>query len=322
MAMPKESGSGRPNRAPARNPAVAGKFYPAGASECRALAQGYVDAGANKFGATCTNATNGTKRISGTPSGVLRGGIVPHAGWICSGAIAGETIGALKITLPDADLIVVFGAIHTPIPIDRAALDSYSAWIEPSGESLVTEAVRNGLAEKSDSFVVDDRFHRHEHAVEVELPLIEIAWPGAVILPVEVPLASVAIQIGQETARRAMALNCRPIFLASSDLTHYGPAYGFAPAGIGTHGLDWARQNDRLLLERVGKFDVNAIVPEVATRANACGGGAIAAMLAACREYGASSSIVLTHASSFETLRNVAPQRPDNAVGYAAVIVG
>ena len=135
---------------PRKNPAVAGKFYPADASECRALAQGYVDAGANKFGATCTNVTNGTRAHSGTPSGVLRGGIVPHAGWICSGAIAGETIGALKTALPDADLIVVFGAIHTPIPIDRAALDSYATWIEPSGESLVTEAVRKGLAEKSD----------------------------------------------------------------------------------------------------------------------------------------------------------------------------
>ena len=45
-------------------------------------------------------------------------------------------------------------------------------------------------------------------------------------------------------------------------------------------------------------------------------------MLAACREYGAGSATVLTHASSYETLKDVAPQRPDNAVGYASVIVG
>ena len=67
---------------------------------------------------------------------VLRGGVVPHAGWICSGAIAGETIGALRTAMPDADLIVVFGAIHTRIPIALAALDSHAKWIEPSGESL------------------------------------------------------------------------------------------------------------------------------------------------------------------------------------------
>ena len=44
-------------------------------------------------------------------------------------------------------------------------------------------------------------------------------------------------------------------------------------------------------------------------------------MLAACREYGAGSATVLRHANSFETLGEVAPQRPDNAVGYAAVVV-
>jgi len=72
----------------------------------------------------------------------------------------------------------------------------------------------------------------------------------------------------------------------------------------------------------VQKYELDAIVPEVATRHNACGGGAIAAMLAACREYGASRGVILSHANSFETLRNVAPQRPDNAVGYASVVVG
>src|SRR5256714_2230581 len=154
VMLPKESGI--------RRPAVAGRFYPADAAECRTLATKYVDAGAQKSGATATNGM---------------GGIVPHAGWICSGAIAGETIGALKRARPDADLIVVFGAIHTPIPTKLAALDSHAKWIEPSGESGVLEEVRAGLKEKSDAFVVDDRFHQFEHAVEVELPLIEIAWP-------------------------------------------------------------------------------------------------------------------------------------------------
>src|SRR6478736_5841771 len=118
-----------PKEAGIRRPAVAGRFYPADASECRAAATSYVDAGARKYGATVTNGM---------------GGIVPHAGWICSGAIAGETIGALKHARPDADLIVVFGAIHTGIPISVAALDSHAKWLEPGGESAVIEEVRAG----------------------------------------------------------------------------------------------------------------------------------------------------------------------------------
>jgi MEMO1 family protein len=130
------------------------------------------------------------------------------------------------------------------------------------------------------------------------------------------------VEIGRETAERVMQTNRRPVFLASSDLTHYGPDYRFAPAGIGMPGIEWAKQNDRRLMELVEKLHIDAIVPEVATRMNACGGGAIAAMMAACREYGASCGMVLSQTSSFETLKNVAPQRPDNAVGYASVIVG
>jgi MEMO1 family protein len=304
VTLPKEPGI--------RRPAVAGKFYPADPNECRAWAQRYVDRAAQK---SRPIVTAGEIR---TP----RGGVVPHAGWICSGAIAGETIGTLKTGMPDADLIVVFGAIHTGIPTRTAALDSHATWLEPGGESAVVEDVRQGLSEKPESFVVDDRFHLREHAVEVELPLIEVAWPKASILPVEVPLAINAIEIGRETAKRVMQSNYRVLFLASSDLTHYGPDYGFAPGGIGTHGLAWAKQNDRQLLDRLEKFEIDAIVPEVAMRQSACGGGAIAAMLAACREYGAGSATVLTHASSYETLKDVAPQTPDNAVGYASVIVG
>src|SRR5262249_2911204 len=156
-----------------------------------------------------------------------------------------ETIGALKTAKPDADVIVVFGAIHTGIPLRTAALDSHAKWVEPGGESAVVEDVRAGLAEKKDTFVVDDRFHQYEHAVEVELPLMEVAWRSAAILPVEVPLGLNAVAIGRETAKRVMAMSRRTVFLASSDLTHYGPSYGFAPAGIGMHGLDWAKQNDR-----------------------------------------------------------------------------
>ena len=112
-----------------------------------------------------------------------------------------------------------------------------------------------------------------------------------------------------------------PVFLASSDLTHYGPAYGFAPAGVGEQGIAWAMENDRRLLAQVERFEIDRIVPEVVAHHNACGAGAIAAMLAACAEAGASSARVLRHASSYETLADVAPQPPVDAVGYAAVVV-
>jgi AmmeMemoRadiSam system protein B len=116
-----------------------------------------------------------------------------------------------------------------------------------------------------------------------------------------------------------------PVFLASSDLTHYGATYDFAPGGVGPSGLAWAKDNDRRLLDVVEAYDLDAVVPEVRQRMNACGGGAIAAMLSACGELGASRAKVLRHANSYETLTEAGVRTgrdaAENAVGYASVIV-
>jgi AmmeMemoRadiSam system protein B len=286
-------------------------FYPADPSECRAQASQLLQ----------TSESESSARLKSLPRRLI-GAVVPHAGWMCSGAIAGESISTLAQRAGDVDLVVVFGAVHTPLSIDRAALDTNARWAEPTGEAEVGREIRSLLQETGELFIVDERFHRREHAVEVELPLIELAWPKAAILPVEVPLIDDAMTIGRETARRVNDRGQRAVFLASSDLTHYGPNYDFAPAGIGASGLKWAKENDLRLLELFERYDVERIVPEVRQSLNACGGGAIAAMLAACRELGAASASVLTHANSYETLASVAPQTPDNAVGYASIVVG
>jgi AmmeMemoRadiSam system protein B len=142
------------------------------------------------------------------------------------------------------------------------------------------------------------------------------------VLPIEVPAIDRAEQIGRATARELERLGLTAVFLASSDLTHYGPAYGFAPLGVGVEGLNWAKENDRRLLDRVTAMEAERIVPEAKARLNACGAGAIAAMLAACRDRGATGGQVLRHANSYETLADVASQEPENAVGYASVVVG
>jgi AmmeMemoRadiSam system protein B len=220
--------------------------------------------------------------------------------------------------------VVVFGAVHTPIEIDFAALDSHAAWSVPGGETRVAADVMRDLqsAGGSEMFVVEDRLHRHEHAIEVELPLIQQAWPNAMLLPIEVPAIDAAVEIGRRTAERIASSGLAAVYLASSDLTHYGPSYRFTPAGIGKDALDWAKANDRRLLERVTDLAADQIVPEAKAHANACGAGAVAAMLAACRDLGASAATVLRHANSYETLAGVAPQQPIDAVGYAAVVVG
>ena len=310
-------------------------FYPAEASECRRLARRLVfGAAETSSSAAAIQGTTLERATSAAPGAPLhaagiaaavvswKGAIVPHAGWIASGAIAGESLRTLVAAPgPPPQVVVVFGAVHTPIDLPLAALDSHARWAVPGGESEVAQELGTRLVEASELFAVDDRLHAREHAVEVELPLIQAAWPGVAVLPVEVPLREDAVEIGRRAAEQVRFSGLRAVFLASSDLTHYGPSYGFAPAGIGEQGLAWAKDNDRRLLDLVADLAAERVVPEVRARANACGGGAIAAMLSACRDFGAARADVLRHANSYETLADVAPQRPVDAVGYAAVVV-
>src|SRR5438552_9088066 len=174
-----------------RPAAVGGMFYPAEPQACRALAKSFVE--------------NAPVRGAGAEKRWL-GGIVPHAGWVCSGAIAGQTIATLAASLTGAqgvvDVVVIFGAVHTPLPIAAAALDSHGRWEVPGGACEVPQELERKLTESPGGlFGVDDRFHAQEHAIEVELPLVQQAWPNAAVLPVEVPLVDHAIEIGRRTAR-------------------------------------------------------------------------------------------------------------------------
>lgn len=286
-----------------RMPAVAGRFYPASATECRRQAESFLEI-----------APDIDKR--------WMGGIVPHAGWVCSGAIAGQTIATLARQQGPVDVVVVFGAIHTPVRVSFAALDSHARWMLPGGEAEVPVELQAKLLEVGDSFAVEERLHHDEHAVEVEVPLIQLAFPSAAVLPIETPPIESAEAMGRAVARVIRDANLKAVYLASSDLTHYGPSYGFAPVGVGEEAMLWSKENDRRLLDLVEGMRIEGILSEARQRRSACGPGAIAAMMAACREHGATAGRVLRHATSYETLAEVHPQPPTNAVGYAAVVVG
>ena len=294
-----------PNPPTVRPAAVAGRFYPSDPAECRAQAQSFLEA---------------DEAAAGGPRWI--GGIVPHAGWICSGAVAGQTIATIARHGP-VDVVVVFGAVHTPINIDAAALDSHERWDVPGGQSRLPRPLERRLQERGNLFAMDDRMHMYEHAVEVNVPMIQLAFPAAAILPIEVPAIEVAELIGRKTAQTLAEAGASAVFLASSDLTHYGPNYRFTPAGVGLDALQWAKDNDRHLLSVVERLAASEVVPEVRGRGNACGAGAIAAMLAACKEMGAKTARLLTHTTSFETLgvgrASAADQRRGVRVGRGRI---
>jgi hypothetical protein len=299
-----------PTGSAVRHPVFAGTFYPADAATCAQWTKRLVEPLPQLL-------TVAAERR-------WMGAIVPHAGWVCSGQIAGHSLVTLaqRKQYRPVDVVVVFGAVHTVGDLGYAALDPHQYWAMPQGSAAVQMQLQAKLTEAGDLFRIDEHVHQREHAVEVELPLIRAAFGDVAVLPIETPPIDQAMAFGQKVAQEIVAANLSAVFLASSDLTHYGPQYGFTPAGVGVQAMQWELDNDRRLLDLVVRMQPEAVLPEIRSQMNACGGGAIVAMMAACRELGASGGKVLSHANSYQTLAKVSPVPPDNAVGYAAVVVG
>lgn len=276
-----------------RRPIVADRFYPGRRGECLRAVDAYLDKPAIR------------RAI---------GGVVPHAGWIFSGDTAGTSIGSLAGQ--DADTIVVFGAVHVP---DRNIATVYprGVWETPLGEIEIDGELVQAVGQ-SPLITTDAAPHQFEHSIEVEVPLIQRAFPHARLLPIMVRPTDHAAAVGRDVAAAADSLGRRVLYLASTDLTHYGPRYGFEPHGHGLEGIRWAKEvNDRRFIDRVASLDESGVVPEAEIHRNACGAGAVAATIAAAQASGCGEYRELAHTTSAES-PVLADSPIEDSVGYEA----
>jgi AmmeMemoRadiSam system protein B len=278
-----------------RHPAVAGMFYPRSESECRRLLDECL-----------ANAQ--------APQEAAVGGIVPHAGWVFSGPTAAKVIRALPSDLRD---VVLFGAVHLR-GVPGPALYPRGAWWTPLGPVEVDEELGKEICEAcGDLLAQDAEAHEGEHSIEVQVPFLRYRFPAARIVPIAVPPCQSAAELGSRIGR---TLAGRPgvAVLGSSDLTHYGPRYGFAPHGGGAAARKWVREvNDRAIIDVMLDLRADAVLAEFERHENACGPGAIAATLAAARAGGHAHGRLLEYTTSAD----VRPEwGGEDFVGYAGVI--
>lgn len=192
-----------------RRPCVlAGQWYPADPHELRRRVESYL-AGAEP---------------ARMPAGVPRVALVPHAGYEYSGATAGKVWGLLSGHRFAAVFIL---APNHRAHLERPAVPTVATFATPLGEvPIATDIVQALLA--TGAFVADDRAHAPEHAVEIQLPFLQVALPGVPIVPILVPSMDPA-----RAAAAARALDrwrdAHHLLLVSSDLTHFGRDFGYVP---------------------------------------------------------------------------------------------
>lgn len=285
---------------PVRQPVVAGQFYPASRSRCVAMVEECLP----------------SEPPPELPDRIVAG-VVPHAGWVFSGCTAARVYAAIRSQfLPDT--VVLLSASHG-WGARRLAVYTSGTWATPLGEAQVDADLAGLLLEEGRGLLKDDPdAHAGEHSVEVQVPFIQYLFPQASILPVLVSPEERAVPAGETVARAITRSGKTAVVVGTTDLTHYGATYyGFAPAGTGEPALAWARANDQRIINLMLQMRAEEIVPEAAARRNACGGGAVAATVAAARALGARKGVLLEYVTSHDVM----PRGPaTDFVGYAAVV--
>jgi hypothetical protein len=249
------------------------------------------------------------------------GGIVPHAGWSFSGATA------LGVIRPIASrrkpkTFVLMGAWHRARR-PAGILFPSGGWETPLGIIEIDERLAREIASRAGDLIIEDpEAHGPENSLELQVPLIQHEAPEATIVPILVPHWNRAHELGKIVGQTIRSLDADAVCIGSTDLTHYGPMYGFTPKGTGEAAIAWVRDdNDKRMLDVMVRLDAEAAVAEAKQSMNACGAGAIAATLAAARELGAARGCVVSYTTSYDVMRETMGRMDyEAAVGYVGVV--
>lgn len=251
----------------------------------------------------CFLSSFGPGELPGNGSGKIKGVIVPHAGFSYSGPCAAS---AYKIIAESEkqDLFVVFGPSHSGFN----SCISMEDWKTPLGVARVDKKFAELLAEMG--IPQDEQAHAEEHSIEVQLPFMQFVFRDFLFVPVMVSedyehVASAVMKAVRQSGKNV-------VFIASSDFTHYGAAYGYVPFAENVkermHALD-AGAIDRIL-----QCDTAGFLEYVSkTGATICGRYSIAALLECIKK---SSPELL----KYYTSADIADSGYSAAVGYATMV--
>ncbi len=240
--------------------------------------------------------------------------VVPHAGLFFSGAVAAVAYDLLRRAWKKIDTFVLFGACHVA-QLREPAIWAEGVWECPLGgvavdESLAARFLAEGIGSSR------PEIHLGDNALELQLPFIRRLFPEAKILPVALSPSPDSAAVGARASAIAREAGGDIVAVASTDLTHYGAAFGLMPAGAGSAAVEWTKENDGRFLDALTGLELERIVPVAARDGSACGAGAAAAAAGWAAERGCGGGRLLARTSSYE----VAPQgRADHIVGYASV---
>ncbi len=264
-----------------RQPVVSGKFYPQSPSELREMLGGMVDEKAEKEDVV--------------------GLVLPHAGYIYSGPVAGATISRVKF----GQTFIILGPSHTGRGQPFSIMTD-GAWRTPLGDVEIDTELAGKLLATSRYLEEDAEAHQYEHSIEVQLPWLQFIKPDIKLVPIVLAAAASTVykEIGRKIAMAIKALDRKVVIIASSDMTHYEPQ-------------DSARMKDNQAMEAILALDDDELIKRVKElNISMCGYAPVMSLIAAARELGARAAEVVKYQTSGDTSGDYS-----SVVGYAGIII-
>lgn len=246
-----------------RRPAVAGHFYPDNAATLRSELGTFV------------------REV--TPKEAAVGIIAPHAGYVYSGAVAGEVYGAVDVPRD----VIILGPNHHGLGA-RAALYPEGEWLTPLGSVPVNGELGQLVANHAPCVEADIRAHALEHSLEVQVPFLQTVRPDVTIVPLCLGFGDFGTcrALGEGLARAVREWGKRVLIVASSDMTHYETAAA-------------ARAKDELALREALALNPEGLLSACRQHdITMCGVIPATVMLVAALELGASRARLVRYATS------------------------
>ncbi|MDR0290601.1 MAG: AmmeMemoRadiSam system protein B [Treponema sp.] len=230
--------------------------------------------------------------------------IAPHAGWRYSGKIAAAAMASMNRAVDT--LVIIGGHLPAGYPPLFAMEDAVNT---PLGIMKLNTHLRSALIKEIGG--EEDRFP--DNTVEVLLPMARFFFPDSVLLWVRLPAEMKSFEAGKAIAA-ARGMGFTMAVVASTDLTHYGAHFGFAPMGIGHEALRWMKGNDRHFIDAVISGDPAAVLERAEKDMSSCSAGAVLGAMG----FAAAGNLGSAHLLEYGTSADDNPSA-DSYVGYAAL---
>lgn len=264
-----------------REPAVAGRFYPADPAALAADVRSYLSPSGPR-----------TKAIAC---------IVPHAGYMYSGQVAGAVFSKIEILAS----CIVLCPNHTGRGHPLAVMNE-GAWQTPLGKMEIDADLADKLLDAFPALTSDSAAHQFEHAIEVELPFLQTIRAGTQFVPIAVGTGRLILleKLGEAIAQAVQASDNQILIIASSDMNHYEDDAA-------------TRVKDHKAIDQILALDPGGLYHTVINESiSMCGFGPAVAMLTAAKLLGAEHAELVAYATSADVNGD-----RHAVVGYAGIVV-